>query len=283
MIGPDSRPAPRRAHGSLSASACSACSEPFARPEEAVIRFPLATLVVLALSIGSAFSSAGPAKSALSAFREANQRREDMPTPRHGHSAVVVEGKIVVIGGFGANNAPLTLVEEYDPATDAWASRASMPTPRGLFGASSVGGTIYAIGGTMFGPDKLVVVEAYDPETDTWTTKADLPTPRNAVSTSVVDGKIYAIGAMALEVGSRLGHYDVTAPITRYEYRSYRSASEVDMEVDGTLEDWGAVVRSGPRIVDSVLSEISTGFQAAVFTATCSKYTASGVRRSSAV
>ena len=42
-------------------------------------------------------------------------------------------------------------------------------------------------------------------------------------------------------------------------------------------------VRSGPRIVDSVLSEISTGFQAAVFTATCSKYTASGVRRSSAV
>ena len=41
--------------------------------------------------------------------------------------------------------------------------------------------------------------------------------------------------------------------------------------------------RSGPRIVDSVLSEISTGFQAAVFTATCSKYTASGVRRSSAV
>ena len=42
-------------------------------------------------------------------------------------------------------------------------------------------------------------------------------------------------------------------------------------------------LRSGPRIVDSVLSEISTGFQAAVFTATCSKYTASGVRRSSAV
>ena len=41
--------------------------------------------------------------------------------------------------------------------------------------------------------------------------------------------------------------------------------------------------RSGPRIVDSVLSEISTGFQAAVFTATCSKYTASVVRRSSAV
>ena len=56
---------------------------------------------------------------------------------------------------------------------------------------------------------------------------------------------------------------------------------------DFPAEHWQHVrtsnVRSGPRIVDSVLSEISTGFQAAVFTATCSKYTASGVRRSSAV
>ena len=40
------------------------------------------------------------------------------------------------------------------------------------------------------------------------------------------------------------------------------------------------VLRSGPRILDSVLSEISTVFQAACVT--ISKYTASGVRRSSA-
>ena len=46
--------------------------------------------------------------------------------------------------------------------------------------------------------------------------------------------------------------------------------------------DFGAtpMIRSGPRILDSVLSEISTVFQAAC--ATISKYTASGVRRSSA-
>ena len=48
-------------------------------------------------------------------------------------------------------------------------------------------------------------------------------------------------------------------------------------------DDYHNELRSGPRNLDSVLSEISTGFQAAVFTATCSKYTASGVRRSSAV
>ena len=41
-----------------------------------------------------------------------------------------------------------------------------------------------------------------------------------------------------------------------------------------------SLCRSGPRILDSVLSEISTVFQAACVT--ISKYTASGVRRSSA-
>ncbi len=40
--------------------------------------------------------------------------------------------------------------------------------------------------------------------------------------------------------------------------------------------------RSGPRFLDSGLSEISTAGQAAAFTS-ASKYTASGVRRSSAV
>ncbi len=39
--------------------------------------------------------------------------------------------------------------------------------------------------------------------------------------------------------------------------------------------------RSGPRLLDSGLSEISTAFHAAAF-ATTLKYTASGVRRSSA-
>ena len=60
----------------------------------------------------------------------------------------------------------------------------------------------------------------------------------------------------------------------------WASRKVLSWRLSNTLD---AHFRSGPRIVDSVLSEISTGFQAAVFTATCSKYTASGVRRSSAV
>jgi N-acetylneuraminic acid mutarotase len=120
--------------------------------------------------------------------------QEERPLTRAYHAAAVVNGKIYVMGGAGADNKPVLNVQVYDPATGMWAARADMPTPRGLFGASAVGTTIYAVGGTTIGRDKLAVVEAYDTVTDTWTRKADMPTPRNALSTAVVDGKVYAIG-----------------------------------------------------------------------------------------
>ncbi len=124
---------------------------------------------------------------------------EPGPQQRSYHSAAVVNGKIYVIGGAGADNKPVASVHVYDPATGTWAARADMPTARALFGASAVGGTIYAIGGTTIGLDKLAVVEAYDTATDTWTRRADMPTPRNALSTVVVDGKVYAIGGWGID------------------------------------------------------------------------------------
>src|SRR3989475_6438475 len=63
------------------------------------------------------------------------RQRSSMPTPRNHATAGVVNGKIYVIGGrvgggfitSGSSNADV--VEEYDPATDAWGSpRAKMPS-----------------------------------------------------------------------------------------------------------------------------------------------------------
>jgi N-acetylneuraminic acid mutarotase len=147
-----------------------------------------ATLLLFALG-----TSGTPVR--LSAVEPAEQG----PQQRSYHSAAVVNGKIYVIGGGGADNKPVASVHVYDPAAGTWAARANMPTARALFGASAVGGTIYAVGGTTIGLDKLAVVEAYDTVTDNWTRKADLPTPRNALSTAVVDGKVYAIGGWGLD------------------------------------------------------------------------------------
>jgi N-acetylneuraminic acid mutarotase len=173
--------------------------------------------------------------------------------PRWSHSAAVVDGKIYVMGGWGADsNRPVAAVEVYDPATGAWAAGASMPTARALFGVSTVGGRIYAVGGTTFGADKLAVVEAYDPATDTWTRRADIPTPRNALSTVVVDEKIYAIGGWVRRAGA-----DVALSLMEvYDTASKRWTPGADMPtprwvpssgvIDGRIYVAGGTTSVGP-------------------------------------
>jgi N-acetylneuraminic acid mutarotase len=170
-------------------------SAPGRRPVGTVLaaRVP-ATLLLFALG-----TTGAPVRSSAIGPAEPGPRPEEPPLSRSYHSAAVVNGKIYVMGGAGADNKPVGSVQVYDPATGTWAARANMPTPRALFGAGVVGGTIYAVGGTTRGLDKLAVVEAYDTARDTWTRKADMPTPRNALSTAAVDGKVYAIGGWGMD------------------------------------------------------------------------------------
>src|SRR5712691_10723062 len=53
-----------------------------------------------------------------------------MPTARVDTNAVVLDGKVYVIGGT-LGKEPFTANEEYDPATDRWRARA--PMPRGIY------------------------------------------------------------------------------------------------------------------------------------------------------
>ena len=137
-----------------------------------------------------------------------------MPTPRGSACAVVVDGKIHVIGGAHANipgkpgNEPLWAgvpqivvgtVEEYDPASNTWRTRAPMPTGRNHFFAAEVDGKIYAINGrlgTSFvtASDVTDIVEEYDPKTDTWRYMGRSPTKRGDVAGGVHNGQIYVTG-----------------------------------------------------------------------------------------
>ena len=57
----------------------------------------------------------------------------------------------------------LSIVEEYDPATDTWRKVTDMKTSRSVFATSVANGKIYAIGGGCgSGPEPLV--EEYTPE-----------------------------------------------------------------------------------------------------------------------
>jgi N-acetylneuraminic acid mutarotase len=127
-------------------------------------------------------------------------QKADMPTGRMYLSTSTVNGKIYAIGGApmgaqGGLQAGVSTVEEYDPATDTWTTKADMPTARFGLSTSVFNGRIYAFGGALDRPQEpFSTVEEYDPATDTWTTKADMPKGKMNFSTSAVDGKIYVIG-----------------------------------------------------------------------------------------
>ncbi len=123
-----------------------------------------------------------------------------MPTARTMLSSGVVNGKIYAIGGYTGSYSTSTsnivgTAEEYDPATNTWATKTSMPTARKGLAAAVVNGKIYAIGGSgnCAGNCAGSTVEEYDPATDTWAMKAPMPTPRGGTG-AVVNGKIYVIG-----------------------------------------------------------------------------------------
>jgi N-acetylneuraminic acid mutarotase len=186
--------------------------------------------------------------------------KAEMPTARNSPSASVVNGRIYVIGGAPGGGQwfqGLSTVEEYDPATDTWASKADMPTARTLFSTSVVNGRVYAIGGDRSDPPppngRFSTVEEYDPATDSWTRKADMPTARSMFTTSVVNGKIYAIGGKRGDqlpaVGTveefdpfgvitlTIGEFDPIARSVSLTWPSHRRvAYEIEMSTD--LVDW---------------------------------------------
>jgi N-acetylneuraminic acid mutarotase len=138
-----------------------------------------------------------------------------MPTRRGAASAAEAGGKMYVIGGAaplpqfgnlplrpGQPHRSLDTVEEYDPATNRWRSRAPLPLPRNHMGpsAAAVNGKIYAIGGRLAAafsivmPGQTNVNHEFDPAANTWATKAPMPTPRSGGGVAVLNNRIFVAG-----------------------------------------------------------------------------------------
>ncbi len=155
--------------------------------------------------------------STIVAAEETWSRKADMPTATSLHGAVVVDGKIYIIGGtdyiYGWTDYWFT-VFLYDPLTDTWTRKADMPAGRARLCASVVDGRIYVIGGAPHRDSEVPTVEVYDPATDTWTRKTDMPRARNFLSSSVVDGKIYVIGGKIYPSETMVATVEVYDPST---------------------------------------------------------------------
>ncbi len=120
-------------------------------------------------------------------------------------AAAAVGGKIYVVGGFIEPSMSIikdlaitTLVEEYDPATDRWSSKAPLPLGLHHVGIGVIADRVYVIGGfkqslmSVWKP--VATVYVYDAAHDAWTEAPPMPTARGALTVASADGKLFAIG-----------------------------------------------------------------------------------------
>jgi hypothetical protein len=125
----------------------------------------------------------------------------DMPSKRAGHTALVVDGKLLVAGGRDGNDQVTNTAALYFPATGTWAGTGSMKGARerhamGLLASVSIKGGAVVTGGT-FGGQFLSTVEAYNPVTGQW---SDGQTP---LVTARADHVAAEVGGEHLVVGGR--------------------------------------------------------------------------------
>jgi N-acetylneuraminic acid mutarotase len=156
----------------------------------------LVLLLVLVFLTASCIR-AKPAFSSADIAEDSWVSKEPMPSTLNYPKAMMLNGKIYVVGAHYGENVNNSLFE-YDPVTDNWTVRKSMSSSRLYFAVAACNNKIYVIGGGLnpqesYAPDALSTNEVYDPVTDTWETKASMPTARWDLVAETVNDKIYVI------------------------------------------------------------------------------------------
>jgi N-acetylneuraminic acid mutarotase len=118
-------------------------------------------------------------------------RAADLPAPRGGHAAVVMNNMIHVVGG-GNSRSTIDDHSVFDPATNHWSKRAPLPRAEGSPAAVVFGEKLYAIGGRS-GPRDFGDVFVYDPHSDSWSAGPSIE-PRGTSGAVVFQDSIYLIG-----------------------------------------------------------------------------------------
>ena len=143
-----------------------------------------------------------------------------MPEARQESTVVALGNMIYVLGGYGSDTVPSTLVQVYDANEKKWKQAAPLPEALHHMGVAALDGKIYMVGGfarSFRERSPVVSVWQYDPGADRWVRRAPLPGPRGALVVEGLDGRIYAMGGERLSAPGGPQPYESIADVTVYD------------------------------------------------------------------
>jgi N-acetylneuraminic acid mutarotase len=140
------------------------------------------------------------------------------PVEMHHFQAVVVDGKIYVVGamtGQYPKEPPLPNVYIYDPAADAWSVGPEIPAGRRRGGAGAVlhDGEIVVVAGITNGhyDGHVRWVDAFNPRTGHWRQLPDAPRARDHFHAAIIGDRIYAAAGRRSSAATNQT-FDLTVP-----------------------------------------------------------------------
>ncbi len=197
-------------------------------------------------------------------------------------TGAVVNDRLYVFGAYGGGAGVINFVEEYNPATNMWISKAPKPTVVTSGPALVYNSEIYVFGGSLAGPDprsQTNVVEAYSPATNSWRTNiTPMPIALTSAAVAVAGNKAYVFGGayrennlwigsdavMVLDFTANTWSVNGYAPLPFPQVFSYAGAVPV---IDGKVYLTGGIVDTGTsfgitnmvKIYDIVTNTWSSG------------------------
>ena len=128
------------------------------------------------------------------------QPMRNLPEGRSSHDAVVVDDKIVVVGGWNMHGAgkatdwhSTVLTLDLKSKSPAWQS-VKQPFQRRALTTTAHEGKVYVVGGMNEETKTLLTINVFDPAKNIWTLAPDIPGARRngfAAASCSADGRLY--------------------------------------------------------------------------------------------
>jgi N-acetylneuraminic acid mutarotase len=237
-----------------------------------LISMPATRRFVLAAPVAALLAHRLPVAGSAQATPRAESWESAAPleVARSEYAATVLDGKIYVAGGFGAESR----FNRYDPAADAWEALPDLPEPRHHLSLIALDGAVYIAGGLDQAANSATeTFWRYDPGAGAWESLAPLPQgPRGSLGGGALDGAIYIVGGSAGTLSGPatgdLARYDpsqdrweLLAPMpTPREHLGVAAGAGLLVAIggrDGSLEDHSML--SATEIYDPATDQWRTG------------------------